>query len=413
MKSLEWLSSGRARWAAVFIIAAVSVAVLARGRAGSADAAADTTCLVERGEFIISHIEAGEIRAAWNEKITAPRVRGDLKIVYLWPEGEKVNVGDLILQFDRSEAEKWVKDEEGSLEKARADLDRDLARQAQRLVELELQIEQRQASLELARLNIQKSEYASPIEREQRDINLEKAERAVKQATAAFEARKIVNRVERQNLELRISHYEHRYEKVVKDYDRLSMHATKPGIVVYEVIRKKGGRRRGKVTKGDVVWGGVSLLSLPDLTAMQVYTQVGEMDIEKIKPGQEVLIRLEAFPGPEFHGEVFKVSPMANEMEEAPNIHIFEVIVDIEEQDDRLYPGMSASVQIIVEAYPDALFIPLSSVREREGSTVVYRAKGSSFEPVEVVLGKHNNVSVIVESGLAKGDRVAVTAPVI
>jgi len=105
VKSLEWLSSGRARWAAVFIIAAVSVAVLARGRAGSADAAADTTCLVERGEFIISHIEAGEIRAALNEKITAPRVRGDLKIVYLWPEGEKVNVGDLILQFDRSEAE--------------------------------------------------------------------------------------------------------------------------------------------------------------------------------------------------------------------------------------------------------------------------------------------------------------------
>jgi len=404
VKSLEWLSSGRARWAAVFIIAAVSVAVLARGRAGSADAAADTTCLVERGEFIISHIEAGEIRAAWNEKITAPRVRGDLKIVYLWPEGEKVNVGDLILQFDRSEAEKWVKDEEGSLEKARADLDRDLARQAQRLVELELQVEQRQASLELARLRIQKSEYASSIEQ---------AERAVKQATADFEARKIVNRVERQNLELRISHYEHRYEKVVKDYDRLSMHATKPGIVVYEVIRKRGGHRRGKVTKGDVVWGGVSLLSLPDLTAMQVYTQVGEMDIEKIKPGQEVLIRLEAFPGPEFHGEVSKVSPMANEMEEAPNVHIFEVIVDIEEQDDRLYPGMSASVQIIVEAYADALFIPLSSVREREGSTVVYRAKGSSFEPVEVVLGKHNNVSVIVESGLAKGDRVAVTAPVI
>ena len=127
----------------------------------------------------------------------------------------------------------------------------------------------------------------------------------------------------------------------------------------------------------------------------------------------EVLIRLEAFPGPEFHGEVSKVSPMANEMEEAPNIHIFEVIVDIEEQDDRLYPGMSTSVQIIVDAYPAALFIPLSSVRARAGRPVVYRAKGSSFEPVEVVLGKHNNVSVIVESGLAKGARVAVTAPAI
>ena len=297
MISLGGLSSGRARWAAVLIlVGAVAVAVLARGGSDGADGAADTTCLVERGEFVISHFEAGEIRAALNEKISAPRVRGNLKIVYLWPEGEKIDVGDLILQFDRSEHEKWVKDEKGSLETARADLDRDMANQAQKLAELELRIEQRQATLELARLNIQKSEYASSIERELRTISLERAERDLKQAIDDVEARKTVNRVEKQNLELRIAHAERGYEKVVKDYNRLSVHATKPGFVVYEVIRKRGGNRRGKVTKGDVVWGGVSLLSLPDLSEMQVFTQVGEMDIEKIESGQKVL-RV-ASPGP-------------------------------------------------------------------------------------------------------------------
>ena len=414
MTSLGWLRSGRARWVAAAVGAvAVSVVVLASGREGGADASDVPTYLVERGEFTISHFEAGEIRAAQSEKISAPRVRGNLKIVYLWPEGERIDVGDLILQFDRSEHEKWVKDEKGSLEKARADLDRDMANQAQRLAELELRIEQRRASLDLAKLHIQKSEYASPIEQEQRTINLERAERDLKQAIDSVEARKIVNRVEKQNLELRVSHREGGYEKVLKDYNRLTVHATKPGIVVYEVIRKRGGNRRGKVTKGDVVWGGVSLLSLPDLSEMQVHTQVGEMDIEKIEPGQKVLIRLEAFPGPVFHGEVTRVSPMASEMEEAPNIHIFEVVIDIDERDDRLYPGMSAAVEIIVESFPDALFIPLSAVRHAEGGAVVYRARGSSSDPVEVTLGKRNNVSVLVESGLEEGDRVIERAPVL
>ena len=412
--SIGWLNSNLARWAAGFIlVGAVSVAVFARGGQGNADSAADANHQLERGEFVISHFEAGEIRAAWDEKISSPEVRGNLKIVYLWPEGEKVDVGDLILQFDRTEYEKWVKDEKGSLETARSDLDRDLANQAQRLAELELQIEQRQASLDLARINVQKSEYASPIEKEQRQINLDRAERALKQAVDDVEARKTVNRVELQNLKLRISHRERGYEKVLKDYNRLSVHATKPGIVVYEVIRKRGGNRRGKVTKGDVVWGGVSLLSLPDLSDMQVHTQVGEMDIEKIDVGQEALIRLEAFPGPVFHGVVSKVAPMANEVEEAPNIRIFEVVVDIDEQDDRLYPAMSASVQIIVESIPDVLCIPLSSVQSIEDRTVAYRARGNSYEEVEIVLGKHNDTSVIVESGLAEGDMVAVAVPVL
>ena len=104
---------------------------------------------------------------------------------------------------------------------------------------------------------------------------------------------------------------------------------------------------------------------------------------------------------------------MASEMEEAPNIHIFEVVIDIDERDDRLYPGMSAAVEIIVESFPDALFIPLSAVRLAEGGAVVYRARGSSSDPVEVTLGKRNNVSVLVESGLEECDRVIERAPVL
>ena len=142
---------------------------------------------------------------------------------------------------------------------------------------------------------------------------------------------------------------------------------------------------------------------------MQVYTQVGEMDVQRVKPGQLALIRLEAFPGPVFHGVVRHVSPMANELEFAPNVRVFEMIVDIVEQDERLYPGMSASVEIVIESIPEALTIPLSALRHRQDRTLVYRKTADGFEVVDVTPGPDNGIEVVIEEGLSEGDVISLT----
>ena len=72
---------------------------------------------------------------------------------------------------------------------------------------------------------------------------------------------------------------------------------------------------------------------------------------------------------------------------------------------------MSASVEIVTEMYPGVLSIPLSAVADRNGQPIVFRVRDGTVEPVEIVLGKHNDVSVIVESGLQEGDTVAIRAP--
>lgn len=400
-----WLVAGAGALALV-------VAVLARaGLVGGVSSQEIPTATVQRGQFRISHFESGEIRASRGEQVTAPRVRGNLKIVHLWPEGEHVEVGDLILQFDRADLAKEVKDEAGELEQAQADLTKALAKQDQQMHELEAQIEQRKAAVGLARINLQKAEYASPIEREQRDIYLGKAERALAEAQEKLGARHIIQRVERANLELRITHRQRRYDKAGSDYERLSVFATRPGIVVYEKIRKRGTDRRGKVTEGDVVWGGTSLLSLPELSEMQAFSQVGEMDVHKVAVGMSALVRLEAYPGPVFHGKVSNIAPMAIEDEHAPNVHIFEMTVDLDVQDERLYPGMSTSVEVIIESLDDVLFIPLAVVRERDGGRYVQRLSGRKLVEVEVQLGKDNGIDVVVVSGLDEGDTVAIPTP--
>jgi len=400
-----WLIAG----AGALVLVAAGLARV--GLVGGVSLEGVPTVGVQRGQLRISHFESGEIRASRAEQVTAPRVRGDLKIVHLWPEGEHVEVGDLILQFDRSEAEKEAKDEAGELEQAQADLTKAMAEQGRQIHELEGQIEQQEAAVGLARISLQKAEYASPVEREQRQIRLKQAERAFIEVSERLEARRIVHRVERANLELRITHRQRLYDRALSDYERLSVYATRPGIVVYEKIRKRGTDRQGKVTEGDVVWGGTGLLSLPELSEMQAYTQVGEMYVSKVEVGMPALVRLEAYPGPVFHGTVASVAPMAIESEDAPNVQIFDMTVDLDAQDERLYPGMSTSVEVVLESLGNVLFIPLTAVCARDGRTYVRRLSGRKLEDVEVQLGKDNGIDVVVQSGLDEGDIVALSPP--
>ena len=404
------MSGMRKRWIALGVAVALAGVVLAGG-ALSPSKAENTaaTMTVRRADFQVTHVEAGEIRAAKDEKIVAPRVHGQLKIVHLYPEGARVEVGDLILQFDREQHAQEVKDNAGQLEQVREDLRKTLAQQDRKRAELIMQVEQNTASRDLARISLTKSEFGSSIEREEAKIKVENAERAVTQAEANVEAQQIIDRVELANRQLRIAHRQKDYDRSLSDYERLSVRATRPGIIVYEKIRKRGTDRQGKVTEGDVVWGGTSLLALPELDSMQVYTQVGEMDVQKVKPGQPAMIRLEAFPGPVFAGVVRDVSPMANELEYAPNVQVFDMVVDITEQDERLYPGMSASVQVVIESIPEALAIPLSALFRHQDRSYVYRRTEKGFEATDVTVGSDNGLDVVIVEGLSEGDVISLT----
>ena len=391
-------------------VVVVVVVVLASGALSSSAVVSNVpTADVIRGPFQVTHVEAGELRAARDEKVVAPRVRGQLKIVHLYPEGARVEVGDLILQFDREQHAQEVKDNAGRLEQVKEDMRKTRAQQDRKRAELVMQVEHRTAALALARISLQRSEFGSPVQKEEAKIRLENAVRALKQAETNVEAQIIIDRVELANRELRIGHRQKDYDRSLSDYERLSIKAKRPGIIVYEKIRKRGTDRRGKVTEGDVVWGGTSLLALPELDSMQVYSQVGEMDVQRVKPRQPATIRLEAYPGPIFEGIVRDVSPMANELEHAPNVQVFEIVVDILQHDDRLYPGMSASVEIVIQAFDDVLTIPLGALHRDQERTFVYRRRDSTFEPVDVVVGSNNGLRVVVEEGLTEGDAVALS----
>ncbi len=393
-------------------------------------AAAVASFPVKQGEFVISlHLKDGELEAVKSEQITSPRVRGQLKITHLFPEGEIVEVGDLVIEFDRVEFEKKVTEEEHELQAAKAEQGKTLANQGVEMARQEADIENKEASLRLAELQMEKMKFESFIDREEAKLKTRQAELALEQARKKIEAQRTVDEAERTKQELRVADEERGLERAQRDLESLTIHAGKPGLVVYERIWK--GSRPEKIRVGDEPWGGQTLITLPDLSRMQAKTWVNEVDVDKLEVGNEVLIRLDALPGPVFHGRISNIASLGHEKEGDKNVQVFDILVEIDEEDARLKPGMTAACEVIVETIPprpprdDAeieeaeetevagipLYIPIDAVFEKGGRTLVYRMQGDQPVEQEVALGSRNENYVIVEEGLGANDRVALRDP--
>ena len=114
-----------------------------------------------------------------------------------------------------------------------------------------------------------------------------------------------------------------------------------------------------------------------DLTKMQIETSVVEADIAKVKDGQKVEFSVDSFPDEIFTGIVTQVR---NEAITTSNVVTYEVIIEIDNHELKLKPGMTANVEIITSQKEDALLVPNKALRfyvtDANGETKRYSDKG-------------------------------------
>jgi multidrug efflux pump subunit AcrA (membrane-fusion protein) len=155
---------------------------------------------------------------------------------------------------------------------------------------------------------------------------------------------------------------------------------------------------------------------LPDITSMQVQTEVNEMDVEKIKIGQPVSISLDAVPDVSFKGKVSKIGSLAEHKVskvsgKRTGVKVFEVLVDVVDADPRLRPGLSANATILIDEVKNVTYAPVESVFNEEGKTVAYLKRGRHGRKVVIDCGSSNDKFVIIRSGLQAGDKVYLGQP--
>src|SRR5579862_5220748 len=109
-----------------------------------------------------------------------------------------------------------------------------------------------------------------------------------------------------------------------------------------------------------------------DLNTLQLIASVDESDIGKIRPRQPVSFTVEAYPQRTFHGSVDSVR--LNSVN-AQNVVTYQTVVNVPNPDVALRPGMTASLQIIVDSAENVVRVPATALRFRP-TPEIYTALG-------------------------------------
>lgn len=213
------------------------------------------------------------------------------------------------------------------------------------------------------------------------------------------------------------------------DLERCTIRSPIDGIVIFK-----------QVEVGKTVVSNMSAETLftiaQDLSRMRIIASVSEVDIWLVRPGQDVEFTIDAFPERTFHGRVTQIrnpyTPTEKQQHQSSQqqtpITMFDAVIEVDNSDLLLRPGLTANVSIIVERREGVLTIPNGALRVRlptaaarmvpgqspangAESAVVYRLSSSGPkealpEPVSVRLGITDSFVTEVTEGLSESDRI-------
>jgi Cu(I)/Ag(I) efflux system membrane fusion protein len=157
-----------------------------------------------------------------------------------------------------------------------------------------------------------------------------------------------------------------------------------------------------KVTQGQYVNAGETLLTLADLSEIWIKADVYEDQLPQIHPGQEVEISAEALPNRTLRGHVQFIEPTTN-----PQTRTVPVHVHLANPGMRLMPGMFVSATFVSRSAGPSVVVPRSAVLDTGTRKIVYVAKpGGVFEAREIKVGAPTEDVFPVTAGLKAGDKV-------
>jgi len=201
--------------------------------------------------------------------------------------------------------------------------------------------------------------------------------------------------------------------KLERQIAACTIRAPTPGIIVYGTSADWRQRREDPIEVGDMVRRGQKIFTIPNSDVMSVELRVHESSVNKVRPGQDVTVTVEAYPDMEFHGNVVKIAPLPDPQHGwlDPGVKVYTSHVTIDGSHDILKPGMSAKVEILVEQLHDVKIVPVHVVANRAGKKFCYVATDSGPEEREVQTGAFNDTFVEIQSGLQVGEKVLLSPP--
>jgi multidrug resistance efflux pump len=365
---------------------------------------------VARGRFVRRVRAEGFLKAVKATPIAVPvrQVPVGYRVAWVAPDGARLRRGDPVVRFDPTE-----------LRTSLADSRADRTSAVRKADKTEALAEASRANLEdSAGIARREKEHAAAFVSEDAEIfsRSEIIESTIDRDLAATKAshaeEKIAATARRSSVELDLYHLQRgaadlKIRQAEEALDHLVVTAPHDGLLVLE------RNWRGETTRpGDTVWQGEKIGEIPEMGAMEAVVHVLEADAGGLAPGRRAEVRLAARPGEPFPGKVARVDALAKPLRRGLPVQYFETVVAIEPPEGTtLKPGQRVTAEIVLEEVEDALAVPRQAVFEKDGRKVVWREEGGGLRPVEVKVGRYGLGSVLIEEGLAEGDRIALRDP--
>jgi multidrug efflux pump subunit AcrA (membrane-fusion protein) len=361
---------------------------------------------VERGDLVIGVEVTGTLHAVDSSTLGPPQIRDvwQFKIAMMTAEGSEVTTGQPILAFDTSELQQRLQTKQADLDTARTEVEKkkvDLSVDEANDILARADVE---ARLRKARLmTSQPSELQPSIEVKKARLDLELAELEVDLVLRRIEATRRAGVEELGVLEANLEQVESEVREIEDGIGKMTRVAPRDGIVIHITNWRNEKRKVGdSCSVRDMV------LEIPDLGRMEADGEVEEARAGRVREGQRVVLRLDAYPDHEYRGTVSSISMAVQEKSWRNPLKVVRLTLSLDETDpERMRPGMRFRGEIEIERLEDVTMIPIEAVARAGDSPVAYRYLLGGWRPIAIVLGRRNDDRVEVLEGLEPGDVVA------
>ena len=386
MNPLTKLTSRRLAFGIAVIAVLAALAALSLAATSSPTAANAVTA--HRGDIYATVTATGKVQSKKLAKLSLPQSGIVASISKM--EGDNVNAGEVILSLRGDDANRRVQQAQLNLQNRQLDLAR--AKNAPR-----------DEDIDIARANLQKATAAAAS-----------AEAAYTTSpTAQADA---VRQVTRADLDIAKANF----NRVLNGPSREELDALQNAVSAaqLDLDAAKNAFAQTKLTapytstvtevnvrEGELVGGFSPLAMVADLTALQIATEIDEIDVAHAQVAQTVEIRFDAFPGEQFEGKVTRLFPAASTQR---GTTVYSAVVDFDTRGFKIRPGMGATMKIRTIEKKDVLLVPnraLKNVGARKAVQII--APGQPRDViVETGVTDGNETEII--RGLNEGDQVAV-----
>lgn len=358
-------------------------------------------------DYVDKVIVEGIVEAAKTTTIACPRLQGDATIVYLVHEGTYVKEGDTVCVLQSTEMENKYTELEQKLEDARAEYNKSLANLELQYIMLQAQVKIIEAQTAITELDSVQLNFSTPIRKEIINLQMEMANVEKNKLLSQLSFLERINKSELHKLKIKIKQYKKRAKDAKEKLDELTLTANASGMVIHSILWTS----KEKVREGDIVWGRMPLVQIPNLSKMQVNLLLNEASYKRIERNQDVEIQIDAFPEIKVYGKIIKKATVGKPVKKNSKIKVFEVVASIDSTSKNILPGLSATCNVIINKQPDTLIIPLVSVFEDDSIKYVYRQEGKKYAKNNIKIGESNRKIAIIISGIKENDVIALTKP--